>query len=86
MKKFCKFLFGTATLAAIAGGIYYFYKNYIKKDSNDDLDDFEDDFDDMEEDAAPSDSTDNREYVSINIAAESTETEAETEKTTTEEV
>ena len=67
MKKFAKFIFGTAIIASIAAGAYYIFKTYIKKDTTDDFDDFEDDFEDFdaeEEDAE----NDTREYVSINIS------------------
>jgi hypothetical protein len=87
MKKFGKFIFGTAVLASIAAGAYYIYKNFIKKDSTDDFDDFEDDFEDFDtEEEEESDDT-SREYVSINLdndksakpeADESDETEAAT--------
>lgn len=65
MKKFAKFIFGTAILASIAAGAYYIYKNYIKKDSTDDFDDFEDDFEDFDTDEDSDE--DSREYVSINL-------------------
>lgn len=54
MKKFGKFLFGTVSLATLACGAYYVYKNLINKDSSDEFDEFEDefeDFDDEDEDA-----------------------------------
>jgi hypothetical protein len=68
MKKFGKFIFGTAILASLAAGAYYIYKNYIKKDSTDDFDDFEDDFEDF--DTEEEDEEDSREYVSINLESE----------------
>lgn len=70
MKKFGKFIFGTAVFATIAAGAYYIYKNFIKKDSTDDFDDFEDDFEDFEteEDAEDDAEGDSREYVPINLA------------------
>lgn len=81
MKKFGKFLFGTITLASIAAGAYYFYKNYIKKDSSedfeDDFEDFEDDFEDFdteEEEEEPE--KDSRGYVSINLSPEDEKAEA----------
>lgn len=76
MKKFGKFIFGTITLASIAAGAYYFYKNYIKKDSSDDFEDFEDDFEDFdtEEDGSEKDS---RGYVSINLDSEEENTESD---------
>ncbi len=65
MKKFIKFLLAIGSLAGLAAGGYYVYKNYIQKKDADLVDDFdeEDDFDDFDED-------DSREYVSINITAE----------------
>ena len=47
MKKFGKFLVGTLSVATLAAGAYYIYKNFIKNDTSDDFDDFEDDFDDF---------------------------------------
>lgn len=73
MKKFGKFLFGTVSLATLACGAYYVYKNLINKDSSDDFDDFEDDFEDFDtedDDAKDSNKKDTREYVSINITSE----------------
>ena len=82
MKKFGKFLFGTVSLATLACGAYYVYKNVINKDSTDDFDDFEDDFEDFDtEDESENDS---REYVPINIAPEAT-TEASEELTEADE-
>jgi hypothetical protein len=71
MKKFGKFLFGTVSVATLACGAYYLYKNIFNKDSDDDFDDFEDDFEDFdgEEDAPSSDKKEGREYVSINITS-----------------
>lgn len=65
MKKFIKFLLAIGSLAGLAAGGYYLYKNYIEKKDADLVDDFdeEDDFDDFGED-------DSREYVSINITTE----------------
>lgn len=65
MKKFIKFLLAIGSLAGLAAGGYYLYKNYIEKKDADLVDDFdeEDDFDDFNED-------DSREYVSINITTE----------------
>lgn len=76
MKKFGKFLFGTAVLAAIGAGAYYVYKNLIKKDSNDDFDDFDDEF---EDDDTDEDDNDSREYVPINISPEVSAMEASEE-------
>ena len=44
MKKFSKFIFATLSVAAFAGGAYYFVKNILNKNNSDDFDDFEDDF------------------------------------------
>ena len=65
MKKFIKFLLAVGSLAGLAAGGYYIYKNYIAKKDADLVDDFdeEDDFDDFDED-------DSREYVSINFTTE----------------
>ena len=65
MKKFIKFLLAIGSLAGLAAGGYYVYKNYIEKKDADLVDEFdeEDDFDDFDED-------DSREYVSINITTE----------------
>ena len=65
MKKFIKFILAIGSLAGLAAGGYYVYKNYLQKKDADLVDDFdeEDDFDDFDED-------DSREYVSINITNE----------------
>lgn len=83
MKKFGKFVFGTLSLATLAAGAYFVYKNLIKHDNSDDFDEFEDDFDDfddfdVEEEADEVGET--REYVPIQIDQES----AESEPTTTD--
>lgn len=82
MKKFGKFLFGTVSVATLACGAYYLYKNLVNKDSSDDFDDFEDDFEDFnmeeEEDFEP-DSNDTREYVSINITSDVPDLDSEPE-------
>ena len=81
MKKFIKFLLAVGSLAGLAAGGYYIYKNYIAKKDADLVDDFDedDDFDDFDED-------DSREYVSINITTEETPTEeAPAEEAQTEE-
>jgi hypothetical protein len=86
MKKFGKFLFGTITVATIAAGAYYLYKNFIKKDSTDDFDDFEDDFEDF--DTEEDSESDSREYVPINMPAEedsTPDTKEETEGPTQDE-
>lgn len=79
MKKFGKFIFGTAILASIAAGAYYIYKNYIKKDSTDDFDDFEDDFEDFDTDEEESDE-DSREYVSINLDGDPVDSSVDSSK------
>ena len=75
MKKLGKFIFGTVSLATIAAGAYYFYKNYIKKDASDDFDDFEDDFEDFdtEEETDDDDDKNSRGYVSLNITSDENE-------------
>ena len=69
MKKFIKFLLAVGSLAGLAAGGYYVYKNYIEKKDADLVDDFdeEDDFEDFDDDS--------REYVSINITTEETPVE-----------
>ena len=64
MKKFIKFLLAIGSLAGLAAGGYYVYKNYIEKKDADLVDEFdeEDDFEDFDDDS--------REYVSINITTE----------------
>jgi hypothetical protein len=76
MKKFGKFIFGTLSIATIAAGAYYLYKNYIKKDSSDDFDEFEDDFEDF--DTEEDTDKDSREYVSINITSDKDAPDSET--------
>ncbi len=73
MKKFGKFLFGTVSLATLACGAYYVYKNLINKDTSDEFDEFEDEFEDFDtedEDTSAQDKKGTREYVSINITSE----------------
>ncbi len=48
MRKFFKFLVGTASLAALAGGAYYF--DDFDDDDFDDFDDFDDDDFDNDDD------------------------------------
>lgn len=64
MKKLIKFLLAVGSLAGLAAGGYYVYKNYIEKKDADLVDDFDedDDFEDFDDDS--------REYVSINITNE----------------
>jgi len=79
MKKFIKFLLAVGSLAGLAAGGYYVYKNYIEKKDADLVDDFdeEDDFEDFDDDS--------REYVSINITTEETNAqEAPVEETPAE--
>lgn len=72
MKKFGKFLFGTVSVATLACGAYYLYKNFVNKDSSDDFDEFEDEFEDFdtEDDVETESKADTREYVSINITSD----------------
>lgn len=73
MKKFSKFIFGTVSLATLACGAYYVYKNLINKESSDEFDDFEDEFEDFDTDEDYEDikiPKDTREYVSINITSD----------------
>ncbi len=82
MKKFGKFLFGTVSIATLACGAYYLYKNLVNKDSSDDFDDFEDDFEDFDtedEEDFETDQNDTREYVSINITSEALDEDSEPE-------
>lgn len=71
MKKFLKIVGGIVSMAAVAFGAYCVYKNVIAK-KEDDFDDFDDCFED-------DDTTENqdREYVSINITADSDDTTEE---------
>lgn len=71
MKKFGKFVFGTLSIATLAAGAYFVYKNFIKHDTSDDFDEFEDDFDEFEDlDSKEDESDEAREYVSIQIDQE----------------
>lgn len=76
MKKFFKFLCGVASMAAVAFGAYCVYKNVIAKKDDEDFDDFDDCFEDEDTDTAE----ENREYVSINITEEVTDTAEESEE------
>lgn len=84
MKKFGKFIAGTLSLAAIAGGVFYFLKNVVNKDSTDDFDDFDDDFDDIDEeemDDSEEDSTsESRGYVTLTMPEASDSINNEEEK------
>lgn len=77
MKKFGKFMVTVLSVAAFAGSAYYLVKNVINKDSSDDFDDFEDEFDDFafndEGEVDTPGSSDNREYVTLNITKEDAE-------------
>lgn len=79
MKKFGKFLFGVATVAAAGAGAYYAYKKFVEKANLDEEDDFEDDLDEFELDDEAETSADEEapkapEYVSITPeAAENSE-------------
>lgn len=72
MKKFGKFLFGTLSLAAAAGGVYCLYKKRINKDADADFDDFDDEAgeDDDDKDFTVSADPEDREYVSITISSD----------------
>ncbi|MGB8454168.1 MAG: hypothetical protein WCD89_17790 [Anaerocolumna sp.] len=85
MKKFGKFLFGTVSVATVACGAYYLYKNLVNKDSSDDFDEFEDEFEDFDtedEDTTDQNKKDTREYVSINITSEGSDQNFSEEKAT----
>lgn len=81
MKKFGKFIFGTLSVATLAAGAYYVYKNFFKDDLSDDFDEFDDDFDEFEDDFVVEDDDNEqveaREYVSIPIDKEDTANELE---------
>ena len=80
MKKVVKGLVGVASMAAVAFGAYFVYKNVIAKEEDEDFD-FDDSFEEEDEDAA-------REYVSIQItsdAADETPVEDAQEETVAEE-
>ena len=66
MKKVFKFFAAIASVAAVAGGAYLVYKNFFAKEEDDF--DFDDSFTDEDDMAS-------REYVSINITTDETETE-----------
>jgi hypothetical protein len=87
MKKFGKFIFGALSIAALAGGAFYYLKNFVNKDSSDDFDDFDDDFEDFEsdeEDDATEDTTaDTREYVTLNMPEEDEALEESSDNTDT---
>ncbi len=68
MKKFGRFLFGSAVLAAAGAGVYYAYRKLTEKPGEEDDDDFLDDLDDydLDEDVETPKAP---EYVSINPEA-----------------
>ena len=70
MKKFCKFLIGTLSLATVACGAYYFCKKYVFKESQEDFDDLDDEYDEYETEEDISTAKEGREYVSIHITSE----------------
>ena len=74
MKKNSKFVFGLLSAAAVAGGAYYFVKNFLNKDSKDDFDDFEDDFEVFDFDDNTDTPSEGREYVTLNMASPVEET------------
>lgn len=85
MKKFGKFLLTTLSIAACVGGAYYFVKNILNKDADDDFDDFEDDFDDFDLDEEETEDTgkaaeDDRGYVTLNFSETEKEEKAAPEE------
>ncbi|WP_310603043.1 hypothetical protein [Anaerosporobacter sp.] len=84
MKKFGKFIAGTLSVVALVGGVIYFLKNVVDKDSTDDFDDFDDEFDDIEDDDTDEErddnsSSDTRGYVTLTMpeASDSSDTSVE---------
>lgn len=71
MKKLGKFMFSTLSVVTLAAGAYYIYNNLVKKDSNDDFDDFDEEYcDDIKDIYTKTDveeSKESRDYVSIPI-------------------
>lgn len=65
MSKIVKCLAGVASMAAVACGAYFVYKNVIAKEEEEDFD-FDDSFEEEDEDAT-------REYVSIQITSDAAE-------------
>ena len=88
MKKNSKFVFGLLSVAAIAGGAYYYVKNILNKDSDDDFEDFEDDFEDFDfdedEDEEITSPSEGREYVTLNITTPEVKDEAKEDACTCE--
>lgn len=72
MKNFFKTLAGIGIVAAIAGAIYYVYKNYLQDKEFDDLDD--EDWDDEEYYELDDEEEDGRGYVTLDINVAPTET------------
>ena len=70
MNKIVKCLAGVASMAAVACGAYFVYKNVIAKEDEDF--DFDDSFEEEDEDAT-------REYVSIQITSDAAEEATEEE-------
>ncbi len=80
MKKFSKFCLTAASLAALAGGVLYYFNNSKKdEDAIDDLDDEFDDFDDGYDDIFDNLPVDKREYVSLTYPKKA-DAEAETNR------
>ena len=77
MKKLVKCLAGVASMAAVACGAYFVYKNVIAKEEDEDFD-FDDSFEEEDEDAT-------REYVSIQITSDAAEEAEATEEEVAEE-
>ncbi|MEE3392398.1 MAG: hypothetical protein VZR00_02770 [Lachnospiraceae bacterium] len=81
MKKFLKVLGGVTAVAAVCGGVWYFFKNYIKNDDLDDDfdedDDFEDDDFEDDEDEEGESTPSSSKYVKINIDDEDGDDEAD---------
>lgn len=71
MSKIVKCLAGVASMAAVACGAYFVYKNVIAKEDEDF--DFDDSFEEEDEDAT-------REYVSIQITSDAAEEAEATEE------
>lgn len=76
MSKIVKCLAGVASMAAVACGAYFVYKNVIAKEDEDF--DFDDSFEEEDEDAT-------REYVSIQITSDAAEEAEATEEEVAEE-
>lgn len=76
MKKFCKFILGTLSIAAVAGGAYLLIKKLVCKDCSD-SDAYGDDSDYFSSEETDSEDSSDREYVSINITTEPADSEPE---------